>query len=149
MPPAGAPTGNPPLRVVGRGVRSVWSRAMADVIRNQRTSRPHLAVARALRRRQTPAEQRLWQHLRAGQLDGHRFRRQQPLGPYIADFYCVTARLIIELDGPIHETQREYDRERDAYLAAHDLRILRFPNAAILDDLEGVLRIIRHAPAPP
>ena len=137
MPPAGG------------GVRFVWSRSMIDVIRNQRTSRPHLAAARALRRRQTPAEQRLWQHLRAGQLDGHRFRRQQPVGPYITDFYCAIARLIVELDGPIHEIQREYDRERDAYLAAHDLRILRFTNDAILDDLDTTLRTIRHTLATP
>lgn len=111
---------------------------MIDTIRNQRTSKPHLAAA-----------QRLWAHLRSGQLDGHRFRRQQPLGPYILDFYCATARLVIELDGPIHDTQREYDRERDAYLAAHGLRVLRFTNDAILNDLDGVLRTIRQAMAPP
>ncbi len=122
---------------------------MTEIVRSQKVPEPLLAAARTLRSRQTPAEQYLWQHLRASQLDGHRFRRQQPVAPYIADFYCTMARLIIELDGPIHETQREYDQERDAYLAAHDLRILRFPNDAILNDLDSALRTIRHALASP
>jgi very-short-patch-repair endonuclease len=110
---------------------------------------PHREVARGLRQRQTPAEQRLWLHLRGGQLDGRRFRRQQPIGPYIADFYCAAAKLVVEVDGPIHERQVEYDRERDAYLAAHDLRVLRFTNQAVLYDLDTVLRAILHAIAPP
>ena len=122
---------------------------MSGLIRRQAVPQPHRDAARALRRCQTPAEQILWQHLRAGRLDGHRFRRQQPVGPYIADFYCAAARLIVELDGPIHDRQVEYDRERDAYLAAHDLRILRFTNDAILDDRDTTFRTIRHAIAVP
>ncbi len=121
---------------------------MIDVIRNQHTSEPQLAVVRDLRRRQTSAEQRLWLHLRGGQLTGMRFRRQQPIGPYIVDFYCASVRLVIEVDGPIHDEQVEYDRERDAYLAAHDLRILRFTNDAVFSDQDAVLRTIRHTIAP-
>lgn len=122
---------------------------MRDIIRYQRTSRPQLDAARDLRRRQTPAEGCLWAYLRAGQLDGYRFRRQQPVGPYIADFYCAVARLAVELDGPIHERQREYDAEHDAYLAAHGLRVLRFTNDAALNNLDATLNTIRVALAEP
>lgn len=116
---------------------------MTEIVRGQRVPAPQLAAARDLRARQTGAEHALWQRLRAGRVGGVRFRRQQPLGPYILDFYCAAARLVIEVDGPIHERQRDYDRERDTYLAARGLRVLRFTNDAIVADLDGVVRAIR------
>lgn len=117
-------------------------------VKGQRVRGSLLAVARELRGRQTGAEQRLWQHLRAHRLDGHHFRRQQPIGPYIADFFCAVGRLIVEVGGPIHGDQVEYDRERDDHLAAHGLRVLRFSNDAVLRDTEHVLSVIRHALSP-
>ena len=118
---------------------------MPEIVRGQRISTPQLAAARDLRARQTPAEQYLWHHLRAGRLDGYRFRRQQPLGPYILDFYCAAAKLVIEVDGPVHAHQREYDRVRDVFIAAHGLHVLRFSNDAVLSGIEGVLSAIRRA----
>ncbi len=78
-------------------------------------------------------------HLRTDQLDGLHFRRQQVLEGYIVDFYCHTANLVIGVDGEIHASQAEYDAERDAYLAACGLRVLRFPNERIIHDLSACL----------
>ena len=113
--------------------------------KGQRVTGPHLGAARQLRGRQTRAEQHLWQLLRAHRLDGHHFRRQQPVGPYIVDFFCAADHLIIEVDGAIHEDQVEYDRERDDYLTAHNLRVLRFSNEAVLHDTGSVLEAIRRS----
>jgi very-short-patch-repair endonuclease len=107
------------------------------------------AAARELRLRQTPTEQRLWECLRAGRLDGLRFRRQQPIGPYIVDFYCSVAKLVVEVDGGVHAEQVEYDQERDAHLVDYGLRVMRFTNEAVLHDLEAVLTAIRYATATP
>ncbi|MFN8516048.1 MAG: DUF559 domain-containing protein [Thermomicrobiales bacterium] len=120
---------------------------MAGPVRWRRASRPLLEAARELRTRQTPMERRLWEQLRTGRLDGLGFRPQQPIGPYIVDFYCSAAKLVIEVDGGIHEEQVEYDRERDIYLAAHGLCVLRFANEAVLRDLESVLAAIRSVTA--
>lgn len=87
----------------------------------------------------TPAEQRLWQHLRGGQIGGARFRRQQILDGFIVDFYCHSANLIVEVDGAVHDQQAEYDGERDRLLATRGLRILRFTNAEVIGNLAAVL----------
>jgi very-short-patch-repair endonuclease len=118
---------------------------MDGVVKGQRVTRPQLEAARELRGRQTGAEQHLWQYLRAHRLDGHHFRRQQPIGPYIVDFFCAASHLVVEVDGAIHEDQLEYDRERDNYLAAHNLRVLRFRNDIVLGSTESVLASIRLA----
>ncbi len=102
-------------------------------------------AARQLRKHMTPAEEILWQRLRRNQLGWH-FRRQHPLGTFIVDFYCAKARLIIEVDGPIHNKQVEYDREREAWLESHKgHRVIRFTNEEVMHDLEGVLAKIRKA----
>lgn len=97
-------------------------------------------LAKDLRRNQTPAEAILWDALRRNQ-SGRKFHRQRPVGRYIADFYCPQARLVIELDGPIHDTpdRREYDAIRDQTLSARGLRVLRLTNAQIESDLDGCL----------
>ena len=82
--------------------------------------------ARALRRNPTEVERLLWRHLRFWQLDGYKFRRQQPLGNYIVDFACLEKRLVIELDGGQHTEQTDYDSARDAWLRAEGFLILRF-----------------------
>ena len=101
-------------------------------------------VARELRSTMTDAEQRLWHYLRLRQLAGHRFRRQCPVGPYIADFACLERRLIVELDGGQHAGSAQ-DRCRDAYLHRCGFRVLRFWNNFVFDNPEGVLSEIDRA----
>ena len=104
------------------------------------------ALAVQMRREMTPSEARLWERLRANRLNGLSFRRQQVIGGFIADFYCRSARLVIECDGRVHESQADYDRARDEIIAAYKLRILRFSNDAIADNLPAVLaEIIKSA----
>ena len=93
----------------------------------------------------TPAERARWRALRNDQLHGLTFRRQAPIGHYIVDFFCPTARLIIEID---HETHADPTRDatRTQWLEAHNLRILRFRNNEVLANLDGVLlTIAEHA----
>jgi very-short-patch-repair endonuclease len=99
--------------------------------------------ARSLRATMTDAERALWQALRRKQLDAFRFRRQQPIGPYVADFYCAIARLVIEVDGGQHTGG--IDAARDAWLAARGYRVLRFWNNDVLGNIEGVVAAIRLA----
>ena len=115
------------------------------IITGQRIDPAKLEQAKAMRRNPTPAEKRLWSALRRNQLDGFHFRRQQIIGGFIVDFYCHAAGLVVELDGPVHEQQPEYDAERDRILAAHELQVLRFRNEEIMQNLEGVLNHIRAA----
>jgi very-short-patch-repair endonuclease len=102
------------------------------------------ARAREMRRNPTVPENRLWQRLRGRQVRGAKFRRQHPIGPYIADFYCAAASLVIEVDGPSHEEagQAEADAVRAAYLAAAGLRVLRVTNAEVMGNMAGVLERI-------
>jgi len=94
--------------------------------------------ARALRKNPTEVERLLWRHLRMWQLDGYKFRRQQPIGNYIVDFVCLEKRLIIELDGGQHAEQSHYDSERDAWLRDQRFTVLRFWNSDVLINFEGV-----------
>src|SRR3954463_10769875 len=90
--------------------------------------------ARSLRRNTTCAEAHLWQALRAGRLDGWKWKRQVPFGPYILDFCCTDAGLVIEVDGAYHadDAQLDYDARRTEYLEQGGLRVLRFSNEAVL-----------------
>jgi BirA family biotin operon repressor/biotin-[acetyl-CoA-carboxylase] ligase len=97
--------------------------------------------ARDLRKHMTDAERRLWSHLRRKQL-GARFRRQAPIGRYIADFACFDPKLVIELDGGQHDEHRGYDAQRDAWLRAQGFTVLRFWNNDALRNTEGVLERI-------
>jgi len=95
-------------------------------------------VAQRLRRDSTDAESLLWSRLRADQL-GARFIRQHPIGPYIADFACRKARLVIELDGGQHALAVEADAERTKVIEAHGYLVLRFWNNDVMENIEGVL----------
>ncbi len=95
--------------------------------------------ARRLRREPTPAERILWKELRNRRFGGLKFRRQQPIDCYIADFFCATARVVIELDGDSHMGKAERDALRQAYIESHDLRVVRFWNSEVYDELEWVL----------
>lgn len=99
--------------------------------------------ARNLRRHQTDAEQKLWWSLRNRQLSNHEFRRQHPVGPYIADFCCLEQNLIIEVDGGQHLTQIERDERRTKYLNQNGYQVLGFWNHQVLNELPFVLEAIR------
>lgn len=105
----------------------------------------NLIHAKRLRREQTPAEARLWSRLRNKHLLDLKFRRQVPLGPYIADFVCFKARLIIEADGGQHADQLDHDARRTRYLEAQGFRVLRFWNMDILGDTDAVIEAIAIA----
>ena len=97
--------------------------------------------ARELRRNPTDAERLLWKKLRYWQVDGCKFRRQQPLGRYIVDFVCLQKRLIVEVDGGQHAEQANYDAERDGWLVDQGFVVLRFWND-VLNNMDGVLETI-------
>lgn len=101
--------------------------------------------ARELRAEQTPAEQQLWQQLRAKRFAGFKFRRQEPIGRYIADFVCFRAKLIVELDGSQHLENREHDENRDIWLKEQGFVVLRFWNNQWALEAESVLEAIWRA----
>jgi very-short-patch-repair endonuclease len=105
----------------------------------------NVPAARELRGRETRAEEVLWQELRSRRLDGLKFRRQHPLGPFVLDFCCVERRLAVEVDGGIHDTQQEQDVEREALLVTAGIRVLRFSNEDVQQRLSRVLESIQTA----
>ena len=102
-------------------------------------------TARHLRKNPTDAEIRLWHQLRRRQLRGFRFRRQVPLGRYVADFVCLSEKLVIEIDGGQHSSRFDHDVRRTAWLAQNGFRVLRFWNNDVLENPEGVLETILRA----
>ena len=113
-------------------------------------------LARQFRRWPTDAERKLWSRLRGKRLGGVRFRRQQPFGSYIADFYCSTARLIIEIDGAQHgqPAHRAHDALRSRFLEDQGYFVLRFTNHEVMRETDRVLDVIWHmvevrGPSPP
>ncbi|MDD4287246.1 MAG: endonuclease domain-containing protein [Candidatus Peribacteraceae bacterium] len=104
--------------------------------------------ARSLRQTQTPAERSLWNILRNRRFHGCKFRRQASIGPFIVDFYCPEYRLIVEVDGSIHDTQRGLDQWRQRKIEHDGYTVLRFTNAQILLSAENVLvEIVRFIDA--
>jgi len=108
----------------------------ANVVRTHR--------ARRLRRQSTDAELRLWNRLRSRALNGFKFVRQEPVGPYVVDFICRERRLVIEVDGGQHATD-ERDHSRDLWLAEHHFRVMRFWNNDVMRNIDGVLEMIASA----
>ena len=98
--------------------------------------------AKSLRLQQTPPETHLWLALRARRFQGVKFRRQKVIGPYIADFACRDPMLVIELDGDSHGEAQAHDARRTAFLEALGYRVIRFTNADVMGNLEGVLEVI-------
>ena len=113
-----------------------------NIVRGQRVSAKQLEGAKDLRREMTPTEAILWKKLRTNKLNGLHFLRQQIVHGYFADFYCHEYELIVEVDGGIHELQRDYDTEREEYLNSLGLRVIRFTNDEITKNLNGVLQKI-------
>jgi len=100
--------------------------------------RRNIGAARRLRRSMTDAELALWRILRSRQLQGFKFRRQHPIGPFVADFVCLERKLVVELDGGHHAQQAEADAERTQYLQGAGFRVIRFWNNDVLTEMDGV-----------
>ena len=107
-----------------------------------RARRSVVTTARTLRHSLTPAEAKLWARLRARQVNELRFRRQQPIGCYVVDFYCSSCRLVIELDGDSHVDRSAYDEARTQWLRERGYRVLRFDNSDVDQNMNGVLERI-------
>ena len=101
--------------------------------------------AKALRWPMTPAETALWERLKNKQFHNLKFRRQHPIHHFILDFYCHAHQLVIELDGGIHEQQRDYDAARTEWLIDRDFKVIRFTNDEVLKNIDTVLKKIAVA----
>ena len=116
--------------------------------------RPTVANARRLRKEMSLPELMLWNVIRRGQVNGLKFRRQHPIGPYVLDFFCSAARLAVEVDGQSHTAgeQPEKDAARDRWLARQGIMTLRIPAPHILESVDSALSAIReqftHLPPP-
>lgn len=131
---AGAPS---PQRGEGGGE----GRSETTIMPNEKLHRiypPVLQAAHELRQPQTPAEQKLWSHLRNRQLDGFKFRRQHPIDRFIIDFYCAEAKLCIEIDGDSHAEQIDYDQARTEYLTERGYTMIRYTNREVFGQIEAV-----------
>ena len=102
-------------------------------------------LAADLRKEHTPSEEILWQAIRNRQLGGRKFRRQNPIGAFVVDFYCSEERLVVEVDGGIHESQIEADKLRQEILESLGINFIRVTAEQVEQDLESVLTLIRSA----
>jgi very-short-patch-repair endonuclease len=110
-----------------------------------RAPRPIRQRARELRQEMTPAEELLWERLRNRKLAGFKFRRQHPINRFVVDFYCAACKLIVEVDGGIHDQQSERDIVRAEELEQHGYHLIRFRNEQVLHNLQNVLAAIQTA----
>jgi very-short-patch-repair endonuclease len=131
----------------------MWHRRIRHaVLRGQRVDPAKLEHAKEMRRHPTPAEAQVWEILRGRRLDGLKWRRQQVIAGFIADFYCAELRIVLEVDGDVHngELARAVDEERTVVLTRLDLRIVRVRNDAIdADSLRRAIAPITDVQAPP
>jgi len=143
--PAKSKTNSPPSKggvSAGRGGCGQSGRKLGYKINNL----PHLKPFRkALRNNLTPAEAKFWKIVQNKNFEGRKFRRQHSVGGYILDFYCPAEKLAVELDGEVHfnDSAREYDGKRKLYLQSCGIRVLRFENKLVFEDLEWVLGVIK------
>ena len=118
---------------------------------NRKTPRPtgHMIQrARQLRRDSSIPERLLWSRLRDARCGGLKFRRQRPVGPYVTDFFCASAGVVVELDGRSHDERQVYDDKWQRFLEQQGFRVLRFSNDRLLQDLDGVVEAIATACLP-
>ncbi len=115
---------------------------MKDSHRIRGTTKEIEQAARLLRKNMTPAEAILWKALQNRQIEGFRFRRQHPIGRFILDFYCPQLKLVIEVDGDVHNERQEYDQSRDKKIQEFGCYVLRFSNHQICSDFPNVLKKI-------
>ena len=115
--------------------------------KNMHLDASHLIFKNAdkLRKRETPAEKKLWTYLKDRRMDGEKFRRQHPFKKFVADFYCYKLRLVIELDGAYHSTssQKFYDEDRSEILDHENVTFIRIPNHVVMDNIESALEHIK------
>ena len=112
---------------------------------NELHNKTYLKTRRkSLRKDLTVAEAFLWKQLKNSQFEGRKFRRQQSIGPFIVDFYCPDEKLVIELDGQVHNDiiSVEYDRKRDLYLELNGIRVIRFENSEVFKNYDSVMETI-------
>ena len=109
------------------------------IVSGQRVNADKLTTAKLLRRASTPEEALLWERLRTNRLNGIHFRRQQIIDGFVADFYCHSAALVIEVDGAVHIRQQEQDAHRERVISARGLTVLRIKNEEVRTDLDSVL----------
>ena len=119
------------------------------MIRNQKNSPSKTALARRFRRVMTFAEKCFWNACRNHRIGGLHFRRQQIIKGFIADFYCSDFNLVVEIDGAAHQTQEEYDQERDRIMRQHGIRVIRFSNDDVVNHMDTVIRRILSDPTLP
>src|SRR5712692_4450395 len=152
------PSANGTLSPISARARVPLSESLSPIggegrVRGQVHERPR-KYARDLRQSQTDAERKLWWRLRDRRLTEFKFRRQHPIGPFIADFCCTEAKLVVEIDGGQHTLQRRTDALRTDFLEAQGYRVLRFWDNEILTNIDGVLQRIalalrvNHRPSP-
>jgi very-short-patch-repair endonuclease len=98
-----------------------------------------------MRHKPVAMEKLFWDAVRDRKLDGHKFKRQYLVGPYIVDFVCIEKKLIVELDGALHANRVAYDMERDTFLASEGFEVFRFRNEELAGDMAMVMATIRHA----
>jgi very-short-patch-repair endonuclease len=113
-----------------------------NIVHDQKVSAEKLQRAKELRREMTPAETILWQELRANKLGVH-FRRQQVIAGFIVDFYCHKVALVVEIDGDIHDLQKEEDVRREKALTELGLRLVRFRNEEVIKNIDGIIGAIK------
>ena len=139
----GGQEGSAPLSPPGRGARGEGSPdywTISPALRQQMTE-----AARQFRKEPTPSEAILWQALRSRKLEGRKFKRQQPIGAFVVDFFCGAEQLIVEVDGSVHETQQEYDQQRQELLEYLGLRFVRVSSQQVETNLNEALETIRSA----
>lgn len=112
------------------------------MIHNRITLKP---LRKKLRSTLTPAEAKLWTVLQQKKLDGRKFRRQHSIGNFIVDFYCAEEKLVIELDGQVHNFTAPRDEVKEKFLGEMNIKVIRFENKHVFENLEGVLTMIRKA----
>jgi very-short-patch-repair endonuclease len=100
-------------------------------------------AARILRKRMTLPEKLLWEKLNRKQISGVRFRRQHPIDFFIVDFYCHEAKLVVEIDGEIHNSSKEYDDGRSAEMERYSIKVIRFTNKEVEEDIDNVINRVK------
>jgi very-short-patch-repair endonuclease len=134
-------TPQPPLPLLGEGEYERWE--VPDELRQKMKE-----LARQFRKEPTKSEALLWEALRNRKLEGRKFRRQQPFGPFVVDFFCAAERLVVEVDGPMHESQQDLDCQRQKLLELLGLHFVRLSSQQVETDLTTVLDTIRRTFTP-
>jgi very-short-patch-repair endonuclease len=115
------------------------------LIRLQQVAAEKLKMAKWMRRNMTPAEKCFWNAVKTDKFMGLHFRRQQVIYGFIADFYCEELNLVVEIDGGIHEQQKDYDKLRTAIINLYGIRVIRFTNEEVINKSDWVLEKLREA----